>query len=263
MESTCQNCNGSIAESYCSGCGQKKFKRIDRKYIWDEIQYTILHTNKGFLYSLKNIIKNPGKTARGFIDGNRVNHYKPILLAFILSGISAFISFKIVGLKELTTAYYTAQHINSPFMNDTMSIVYGYNSFIMLLLVPFFAFFTKLAFSTWKHNYYEHVVMNAYILACYNLFNIAFIYPLMLIFKNSVNIMILSSLPMLVTPFILFWFFKEFYVEKPKGEVIGRIAVIIGLMIAAAIVFFILVAVGAFVYAAIKGPEALKYLQAQ
>ena len=102
MEATCLNCNTEIAQNFCANCGQKKYKRIDRKYIWDEVQYSTVHMNKGFFYSLKNTLKNPGKTARTFIDGNRVNHYKPIALAFILSGISAFIAYKMVGLGELT-----------------------------------------------------------------------------------------------------------------------------------------------------------------
>ncbi|MBC8645230.1 DUF3667 domain-containing protein [Flavobacterium lindanitolerans] len=62
----------------------------------DEVQYLAVHTNKGFFYSLKNVARNPGKTAKKFIDGDRVNHYKPILLAFVLSGISAFLSFKVI-----------------------------------------------------------------------------------------------------------------------------------------------------------------------
>ena len=57
----CQNCNEVITGIFCSNCGQKKYKRIDKKYVWDEIQYTVLHTNKGFLYSVKNtlILKGP------------------------------------------------------------------------------------------------------------------------------------------------------------------------------------------------------------
>lgn len=51
MENTCQNCNHDIIENFCANCGQKKYKRIDKKYLWDEVQYTFLHLNKGFLYS--------------------------------------------------------------------------------------------------------------------------------------------------------------------------------------------------------------------
>ena len=98
MENICKNCNQVITENFCANCGQKKYKKIDKKYIWDELQYTVFHTNKGLLYSVKNILKNPGKTAKEFIDGNRVNHYKPILLVFVLSGIATFISFKVLSM---------------------------------------------------------------------------------------------------------------------------------------------------------------------
>lgn len=48
MEHICLNCNFVISENFCSNCGQKKFKRIDKKYVTDELQYLLLHTNKGF-----------------------------------------------------------------------------------------------------------------------------------------------------------------------------------------------------------------------
>ena len=66
MES-CFNCGNSVTENYCAHCGQKKYSRIDKKYIVNELQDTILQTNKGFLFSLKNILKNPGRTAKEFI----------------------------------------------------------------------------------------------------------------------------------------------------------------------------------------------------
>jgi hypothetical protein len=262
MELNCQNCNEIITAHFCSNCGQKKYKRIDRKYILDEIQYTFLHTNKGFLYSVKNIIKNPGKTAREFIDGNRVNHYKPILLAFVLSGISAFISFKIIGLEKIMSSIYAKENINSEFMNDYMTITSSYNSIIMLLLIPIFALFTKLAFRKWGHNYYEHVVMNSYILCYYTLFNIFIVYPLMFIMKNNVEYFsYFTSLSMLAVPFMLVWFFKEFYSDKPLKSIIGRVGVTIGLMILGFIIFMMMIFIGTVIFAAIKGPEALEYMK--
>lgn len=264
MELNCQNCNLIISDNFCGNCGQKKYKRIDKKYIWDEIQYTFLHTNKGFLYSVKNILKNPGKTAKEFIDGNRVNHYKPILLAFLLSGISAFISFKIIGFKEIMANYYAKQNLNSALTNDYMTIASSYNSIIMLLLIPFFAFFTKLAFKKWGHNYYEHIVINSYFLCLYLLFNIFFIYPLMFLFKSNLSIVpSLSSLSMLSIPFLLTWFFKELYSDKPVKSVIGRVGLTIGLMILVFILLMILLAISAFIYAMTQGPEGLEYLKAK
>jgi hypothetical protein len=264
MEDKCKNCHESITGNFCINCGQKKYKRIDRKYVWDEVQYTFLHTNKGFLYSVKNIIKNPGKTAREFIEGNRVNHYKPILLAFVLSGISAFISFKIIGFKEIVSEYYSNQNMNSEFMSDYVTFTSSYNSIIMLLLIPFFALITKLAFRKWGHNYYEHVIINAYILSFYTLINILLLYPLLFILKdNHELVMSISGKSMFITPLVLLWFFRSFYHEKPLGQILLRMVWIVLLLIASFIVFITLIALLGFLYATIKGPEALQYLKPQ
>ncbi|MPT30513.1 MAG: DUF3667 domain-containing protein [Chryseobacterium sp.] len=262
MAENCQNCNEIITASFCGNCGQKKYKRIDRKYIWDEIQYTFLHTNKGFLYSVKNIIKNPGKTAREFIDGNRVNHYKPILLAFVLSGISAFISFKIIGLSKILNQFYSERKVSSQFMNDYTTFFNSYNSIIMLLLIPLFALFTKLAFRKWGHNYYEHVVLNAYVLCFYTLFSIIITYPIMYLVKDNPNYLInVTSLSMVATPFMLFWFFKEFYPNKPVKSIITRIFLLIIYMIIGFFLLLILVFILGLGYAKLIGPEALEYFR--
>lgn len=264
MKNNCPNCNQLITENFCANCGQKKYKRIDKKYIWEEIQYTVLHTNKGFLYSIKNIIKNPGTTAREFIDGNRINHYKPILLAFVISGIATFISFKIIGLKELMIEYYSKQHLNSQFMNDYTTFLSSYNSIIMLLLIPFFALITKLSFRKWGHNYYEHVVMNAYILTFYTIINIVIIYPVMYLLRSNIDLIIsMSSIPMLILPFILAWFFKQFYKEKPLKKIISRVLLTIILTLIGFLIFFIFIMVCGFIYAIMNGPEALEYMKPQ
>jgi hypothetical protein len=262
MDNSCQNCNQIISTNFCGNCGQKKYKRIDRKYIWDEIQYTFLHTNKGFLYSVKSILKNPGKTAKEFVDGNRVNHYKPILLAFVLSGISAFISLKILGIYNMMESFYAEQHINSEFINYYMAIKSSYNSIIMLLLIPFFAFFTKLAFRKWGHNYYEHIVLNSYVLCYYTLLNIFFIYPLMFLFKGDMGVIAsLISLSMLFIPFILIWFFKELYSDRSLRNVIGRVLLTIGLMTIGFVLLLICIAIGVSIYVSINGAEGLEYMK--
>ncbi len=261
MESNCQNCNTLILNNFCDNCGQKKFKKIDKKYITDEIQYTFLHANKGLFYSIKNIIRNPGKTAREFIDGNRVNHYKPILLVFVLSGISAFISFKIIGLKEIMSAYYSAAALNSPFMNDYLTFTSTYNSVIMLLAVPIFAIATKLAFLKWGNNYYEHVVMNAYILSFYTLYTIIIVSPIIYIFRDNMDYVIkISTSSMIATPFILVWFFKEFYSDKPLKSIIARVLLSLGILGAVFFVLIIIVVIAGVIYGIMNGPEAMKYV---
>ena len=262
MEHNCANCDQIISGNFCGNCGQKKYKRIDRKYIFDEVQYTVLHTNKGFLYSLKNILKNPGKTAKEFIDGNRVNHYKPLLLAFVLSSVSGFISYKVIGLSAIMREYYAGRQLNSEFMGDLVSVMASYNSAIMLVLVPFFAVFTKLALRKWGHNYFEHIIMNCYILSFYTVLSIVIVYPIIYLFRSDVeNFVLITNGSMLSIPFILTWFYKGFYSEKPITSVIGKVFITIGLMLLGYLVFLIIAIAVVFLWALINGPEANKYLQ--
>ncbi|WP_113634999.1 DUF3667 domain-containing protein [Nubsella zeaxanthinifaciens] len=262
MEQTCLNCDYTIDENYCRHCGQKRFKRIDKKYVTDEIQYLLIHTNKGFLYTVKKLIKSPGGTAKEFIDGNRVNHYKPMLLAFLLSGISAFISFKIIGFAKIMRELYEGQHMNSAFMNDYMSFVTSYNSFIMLAMIPVFALSTWIAFHNWKNNYYEHIVMNAYILAAYNIMTIVIVYPILFAVRHNTNLVSsISTLSFILTPFLLTWFFKGFYIHKPLKQIIWKVLASLGLVSVAFFILMVVVAIAAFIYGITQGPEAIKYLQ--
>jgi hypothetical protein len=262
MEHYCSNCNEVIIANFCSHCGQKKYKRIDKKYIWEEVQYSVLHTNKGFLYSVKKIIKNPGKTAREFIDGKRVNHYKPILLVFVLSGISSFISYKVIGLKEAMSEMYSQENMNSQFMNDYISFVSSYNSLVMLLFIPLIAIITKITFRKWGHNYYEHIIMNAYVLSFYTLLTMVIVFPVMYLYKyNPEALMSLSILSTLVLmPIVLVWFYKGFYAEKSLKSIIGKMFLMLGLMIIGYIALIILGIIIGILIAILKGPESIQYL---
>lgn len=264
MEYICPNCNSTIIENFCGNCGQKKFKRIDKKYVLDEVQYSLIHTNKGFLYSAKKILRNPGKTAREFVEGNRVNHYKPLLLVFLLSGISSFISFKILHVDKIMADVYASQHMNSKMVNDIQTVMSSYQSFIMLLLVPIISIFTKLALRKWGQNYYEHIIMNAYALSFYNFICILLLYPVFFFLRTNADAFsIFMSITTLAYPILYIWFYKGYYPEKSFKTIIGKVLIIIGLILVAYFVLIIIAVVIGVVAAIIIGPEAKEYFMPQ
>ena len=258
MEQNCPNCDQIISGNYCSNCGQKKYSRIDRKYILDELTNTFLQSNKGFLYTVKNIIKNPGKTAREFIEGNRINHYKPtISLVLVFCAIDVFISFKIIDINNIIRAF-PGLDTNTAFANDLLTLISSYLSIIMLLSIPFFAFFTKLSFRKCGHNYYEHIVMNSYIISLFYIIEIIFIYPIFYIVRNNADLFIrILNLPIFISPFILIWFFKGFYTQKTLKSIIGRVLIATGLIILGFIILYVIIIV---ILIKIKG---LEYIQPQ
>lgn len=262
MADVCKNCSEPITHNFCAHCGQKKFKRIDANYVKDEMQYSVLHMNKGFFYSVRKLIANPGKTAREYIDGNRVNHYKPILLTFVLAGIATFISFKGLGLSSILQRYYAEQNLNSDFSNDVVTVLQGFNSFIMLGMVPIFALATWLAFKKFGHNYFEHMVLNAYFMAYYTLVNIIFIYPILFFVRNVPSTFVtISQTTTLIAPALLFWFLMGFYPEKRLSSIAVNLAATFALLILVFLILMTLFGVGAFLYAMVSGPESLEYIR--
>ena len=252
---TCSNCGNTNVENFCAACGQKKYRRIDRKYLWEELQYTFLHVNKGFLFSIKSIIKNPGKTAKDFLDGHRVNHYKPILLAFVLAGISSFISLKMLNMDELMLKGLnnSNQQASNQQMSDVMNFASNYNSFIMMLFIPLVAVFTKLAFNSKEHNYYEHVILNTFGQSAYLIMMILVFYPIYFFIKDPGTIILLSFISYLFVPIIMYWFYKNVYTDMSSGSIILRILGIIGLGL---IAYFVIIIITVIVMVIVNGPEA-------
>lgn len=224
-QNICVNCKSEIALNFCPKCGQRKFKRIDAKYLKEEVQYALLHTNKGFFYTVKKLLQNPGKTAREFIEGNRVNHYKPILLAFVLSGISTFISYKILKMGEVLSEYmHQSAGLSTDELNGMMSSISSYMSIIILFLIPFFAVTTKIIYGRWGQNYFEHVIMNAFFYSLYSLFSILIIFPILYFFReNPSQFVVITYASILVTPLLFTWFLKGFYPDKSFGQIILKV----------------------------------------
>ncbi len=259
-DSLCTNCGHVIEEKFCPNCGQKRYRRIDGKYIAEEVQNGVIQINGGFFYTLLRTLQNPGRTAREFIEGKRVSHYKPLAMVFVLGGISTFLAYKVLKLDELMVQAYSAADINSDFMMDYVAQAPNFANLMVLALIPFFALTTKTAFRKWGNNYYEHIVMCSYIMIFYTLAGMLLIYPVFFVFKNHPHFYLKTVyLTYLGIPFLLVWFFKQYYKEKPLKSVIGRVLGSLGLVIAGYLLFFILAVIIMLAVMFIKGPEMAEY----
>jgi hypothetical protein len=259
MNETCLNCEHPLTANFCENCGQKKFARIDKQYLLQELQYTILHTNKGLFYSLKKLLRNPGKTAREFIDGKRIYHYKPLLLVFVLAGVSAFISFKMFDFQDIVVRDANAKPEAAIFINKLNTYFASYGSIFTMLLLPFLAISTRLAFKKWGHNYYEHIVINAYILSVYTLLSFFVVYFPSIILRDKPEVYItLSQFSIFLVPLILVWFFKYFYFDKSLSSIIWRVLGALGLTLLGIILLIIPAVIAAVIIMAQTGIAVFK-----
>ena len=261
--SVCANCGNEISQNFCPNCGQKKYKRIDGKYIKDEIQYTILHTNKGFFYTLKNLVKNPGKTVKEYIEGNRINHYKPILMAFVMSGISTYVSFKVLKIGKIMEQIPSQMNGNESSQNVIMqnysAFVQTYSTLIYMAMIPMFAIASYFVFRKQKQNYYEHLVANSYLYVLYIIFCLVFMYLPLYFIMDTNSFFIISGLATLGFILLLPWFFKGLYPDLKYSTLILKSFLF---CLISGILYLILIMSGAMIYilyeVSIKGTEIIQ-----
>ncbi len=245
MDEICKNCEYNIVMNFCANCGQRKTKRIDRTYLTDELQYTFFHMNKGFFYSVKQLIKNPGKTAREFVEGNRVNHYKPILLVFLLSGIVAFLTNTLVHPGEVYKVYNELQlakqpketvemmrEINEASASMTQFMMKYYSLITLLVVVPLMSICTWITYRKWGYNFYENIVANSYYYSLLMVFTTFMVLPAQFFLKNNPGLFMF--IPMILSLFgavsTYFWFYIGFYNKKSPGDVIVRSVIMISIL---------------------------------
>lgn len=92
----CANCDRAIdgaGQKFCPACGQPTpAHRIDWHFLGHELEHSVLHMDRGILYSLKNLMLRPGHFIRDYIEGRRARHVKPLMLIMILAAAMVFLA---------------------------------------------------------------------------------------------------------------------------------------------------------------------------
>lgn len=168
MTTNCLNCHAEITGQFCSNCGQSsKTHKINLHYLWHDIQHGLLHFDKGILFTTKELFTRPGNSIREFLDGKRVNHFKPISLVIILAGIYSLLSY--FFHLNLLSNYYEMKGSGDGFNEFKTSVdklsewLSQHYSVLALIQIPIFSLGTYVMFKKEGYNYIEHLVINCFI----------------------------------------------------------------------------------------------------
>lgn len=152
----CKSCNIEVISKFCPNCGQKaQLERINGHYIKNEIQH-LFHFEKGFFYTIRELLLRPGQSVRTFLTENRSKYMKPITFIIVTSLIYTLVNqyFNIDGQYENLKLQKT--HIIEKWMQDHV----GYSNILLGVLI---AFFVKLFFRKYNYNFYEILILLCYI----------------------------------------------------------------------------------------------------
>lgn len=167
---TCQNCDHEYAGHYCSQCGQRADTHpVNWHYIWHEIPHSVWHVDHGIAYTLRQLLTRPGHTIREFLEGRRINHYRPLALLFLLGAIVLFIQHGLgVSFVKVSQEMLNADAKNTPvraqaFQTELFQLIERNQTLVSILMIPFYAFGYWLLFRRQRYNYPEILVVQTFI----------------------------------------------------------------------------------------------------
>jgi hypothetical protein len=105
----CKSCGTSFQGNYCNNCGEKVLVASDRtfKSFFSNFLLAVTITDNKVLKTLWMVISRPGLLAKEYVEGRRVNYFRPLQLFFILN----IIYFLFPLLQLFNTSLYTHMHL--------------------------------------------------------------------------------------------------------------------------------------------------------
>lgn len=239
----CKNCEKSFDGNYCSHCGQKsEIKRIDVRYLINEIPNSIFQLDRGFLFTMKELFVRPGHSIREFLVGKRKPHYKPfayLVITFTLYALISYLSERSTFIDDLLYGFKgrmseSGEAVDAPIL-DWIS---KHQVYVTLFILPFFSLASYLAFVRSGYNYFEHLILNLYIngqqMIIYMLLGFIF-------YQDN----LLTGIPIFIGFLYNFWAYFQFFESKRTSTKIGLMALtyllfVLGIFLGAYLVGYLL-----------------------
>jgi hypothetical protein len=156
-ERICKSCHHPGTGRYCSHCGQAlTIGRITFGNLLHEVAHFFTHLDKGMGYTLKELIRHPGRMQRSYIEGNRVNHQKPFAMYFVCATV--------LGLSLYWVNVVLIRYFHAGYSGEA-SFFHSYMVSFLLLAIPFSALVTYSFFWSSGFNFSEITVLQLYTIA--------------------------------------------------------------------------------------------------
>ena len=145
---------------------EKAPPRITIGYLWQEVLST-LSWDKGFFFTVKMLLLNPGKAIREYLQGVRSRYSHPVRFLVFTTAVSTYAVIKL----DLINKFYDEAGVLSTdeadrhIQQQLVTFIYQYYNIITFLAIPILAAFTYLFFQKKGYNFAEHLVLNTFLAA--------------------------------------------------------------------------------------------------
>lgn len=156
----CKNCNAELLSKFCPDCGQPKdLKRINGHYVIHEIEH-VLHFERGILYTIRELVINPGQNIRNYLSENRSRLVKPIIFIIITSLIYSILT-SFLHIEETYVRFDGDQNTTIAKIFKWVEGHYGYANIMMGI---FISMWLKVFFRKFGYNFFEILILLCFVM---------------------------------------------------------------------------------------------------
>lgn len=183
MTTNCLNCNRKTIDKFCSHCSQAtSTHRFSLSHIFQhDFIHGVLHFDKGFFYTVKELFTRPGHSIREYVQGKRVKHFNYFATIILLMTIGYFI-------KKWAKIDATGLYDDKKTVEGLLKVLKDYSKFTVFIHIPIISVVSYFFFKKSKQNYTENLVLNLYML-CGTLI-ISFVMLSSMVFTDSKDFLI-------------------------------------------------------------------------
>lgn len=218
----CKNCGYSFNGNYCNNCGQAaNLPELTLHYVWHEIQHGIFHFDNGIFYTIKQLLTRPGHTAREFINGKRIHHFKPMSLIVVLATLYGILFHFFINhasdvkleatTDQIVTVY---ENLNRWYLNH-----FAYVSLMLTLIATVTSYYV---FKKQGYNLVEHFILNAFYVSLVLVVTLLAFPVLYLLFSSEkANLNYYLMFIQQIYFILMCWCYMQFFNKIPKLKAFG------------------------------------------
>ena len=222
MTGECLNCGTKVSNAYCERCGQKtSTHRFSMKHVFShDFIHGVFHLDRGFFYTVKELMTRPGHSIREYIQGKRAKHFNYFTLILLVLTIGVILGE--LHPVEMTDIYESVRK-NKEFSN-LIDKAQEHPKLLVLVTIPLYTLFCWLLFRRARLNFAEHLVLNSYRgageLIILLLFSVIMIFVHDLEALRSINI-VFSFLTTIYSTIVYYQFFSAYGYQR-RGRLFFR-----------------------------------------
>jgi hypothetical protein len=230
----CKSCNQPIVGNFCSKCGRSvNLKKIDKHYVMHEVSH-LLHLEKGFFYTVKELFLRPGKSIRTFITEDRNKLMKPI--AFLIFSSLVFTLCEYLFKANVIYQQKENLDLNKSSYGAIINWTKDHWGYTNIMISIFIGWCLRSFFRQYKYNLFESIV-----LICFVTGQSMLIFAMFTPFVSFLGTGLYLLLSSVVTYGYAVWAIAQFYDGK---KVLNYIKALAAYFFGSILFFLLLVPVG-------------------